>query len=62
MQRKVFSCKNTKDTPEEKAEKIFSAIEKRDKWENNHLGGFKRLYPAEDKEIYDNYLKIATQM
>lgn len=62
MQRKVFSCKNTKDTPEEKAEKLFSAIEKRDKWENNHLGGFKRLYPAEDKEIYDNYLKIATQM
>ncbi|OMJ78088.1 hypothetical protein SteCoe_22198 [Stentor coeruleus] len=62
VQRRTFSCKANKETREEKMEKAREAIERREKWENSHLGGFKKLYPAENREKYDTYLSAANQL
>ena len=61
-QRRTLSCKSSKDSREERAEKTKESFEKRNKWEDNHLGGFKKIYPAENKEKYDLYLNSAAQM
>ncbi|OMJ90247.1 hypothetical protein SteCoe_7451 [Stentor coeruleus] len=62
MQKKVFPGKINKETKEEKMEKAREYIERREKWESTHLGGFKKLYPTENKEKYDIYLNAASQL
>ncbi|CAG9327848.1 unnamed protein product [Blepharisma stoltei] len=59
IQKRAISGKNFKETKEERAEIARLAQEKRNKWENNHLGGFKKAYSSDNKEKYEKYLKVA---
>jgi tubulin polyglutamylase TTLL6/13 len=60
VQKRAFSCKGNKETREERAEKIKVSQEKKEKWEAGHLGNFKIIYPAENKEKYDSYMNSAS--
>jgi tubulin polyglutamylase TTLL6/13 len=62
IERKTFSFKEYKETKEQRAEKTLIAVEKRNNWENKHLGGFKRLFPSENGEKYEVFLKAASQL
>ncbi|KAL4499341.1 hypothetical protein ABPG72_006927 [Tetrahymena utriculariae] len=50
MQKRVLTGKKVKYTPEEKLEEIKKAQQKRDEYEDKHLGGFERIFPMEDDE------------
>jgi tubulin polyglutamylase TTLL6/13 len=57
--KKVVKIKETK---EEKWEKAREICERREKWEESHMGGFKKLYPAEGKEKYDGFIAAAANL
>ena len=62
-QKRAFSHKGNKETREERLEKAKIAGEKKEKWENAHLAGFRRLFPTENnKEKYEMYLNSANQV
>lgn len=52
--KRAFTGKNTKETKEQRAQLACLAQSERDKWENSHLGSFKKLYPCE----FDKYQKF----
>lgn len=62
MQRRAFSCKNSKISREERLEKGKAAAEWRDNWENNHLGGFRRLFPSANPEKYEGFINAAIKI
>jgi hypothetical protein len=51
-----------KDTKEEREEMYKKAQAARDRWENKHLGGFEKIYPSDNNEKYDQYLKVAYEI
>ena len=59
LMKRMLSGKKQKLTQEEKDALIKDAQAKRDKWENKHLGGFEKIYPAEGSEKYDEYFTFA---
>ena len=61
-QKKNYFFKGFNEAKEERAEKMKIAQERKEKWEASHLGGFKFLYPAENKEKYDKFLNFASQV
>ena len=61
VMKRAFTGKNTKESREERAELARLAQVARDKWENSHLGGFRKLYPCEP-DIYDPFIKGANKI
>ncbi|KAL4454548.1 hypothetical protein ABPG74_021753 [Tetrahymena malaccensis] len=61
MQKRVLTGKKVKYTPEEKLEEIKKAQQKRDEYEDKHLGGFERIFPMEDDEDdkFTEYMQYA---
>ena len=60
MQKRMFTGKKFKLTPEEREEKLNQIAEERDNFEKANLGKFRMIYPCEDPEkmqTYDELLK-----
>ena len=60
--KKLVKAKDVKESREEKLERAREVIERREKWEESHMGGFKKLYPAENRERYDNFINAASNL
>lgn len=54
VMKRAFTGKIQKESKEERIEIAKTAQVARDKWENSHLGGFKKLYPCDP----DDYIKF----
>ena len=50
MQKRMFTGKKFKLTPEEREEKLNQIAEERDNFEKANLGKFRMIYPCEDPE------------
>ncbi|OMJ76038.1 hypothetical protein SteCoe_23175 [Stentor coeruleus] len=59
--KRALTGKNIKETKEQREEMMAIAQSERDKWENSHLGGFRKLYPCED-EKYEVFIKGANDI
>lgn len=60
--KRALSGKLEKDTKEEREIKTQILKTKRDKWEQGHLGGFRKIYPTENSEAYEKYINYANTM
>jgi tubulin polyglutamylase TTLL6/13 len=56
--KRALTGKNTKETKEERIELAKNAQLARDKWENSHLGEFRKLYPC-DPDPYHVFIRGA---
>ena len=57
-QQRVITGKKVKLTPEQKAQLKEQAQAKRNKYEQAHLGGFKRIYPVDDEQKIKLYSQL----
>lgn len=62
IQKRALTGRKTKESKEEREEMYKKAQAARDRWECKHLGGFEKIYPADNKEKYDQYLKVAYEI
>ena len=53
------TASKVRETREDKIEKARETVERREKWEDSHLGGFKKLYPSANKDKYDGFINAA---
>lgn len=60
-QKRSASLKQ-KESKDDKIERQKEIIQRREKWEENHLGGFKKVYPGNGKEKYDGFISNANNM
>jgi tubulin polyglutamylase TTLL6/13 len=60
--KRALTGKLEKETKEEKEEKISDIKNKRDKWESKHTGGYRKIYPVENKEEYDKFILSAKEI
>lgn len=59
--KRAVSGRMEKESKEEREAKLKEIQEKRDKWEKNHLGGFRKVFPV-DGEDYDKFLGFAREV
>lgn len=60
MMKRMLTGKKDRLSQEEKAELSRKAQEKRDEWEDQHLGGYERIYPTENiRPIYAKMLEYS---
>ena len=57
--KRMLSGKKQKLTQQEKDQLVKDAQAKRDKWEDKHLGGFEKIYPAIRYQKYDQFLAFS---
>jgi hypothetical protein len=60
MQQRAVSGR-PKETREDKQALHFKAQLKRDKYEDKHLGGFQKTYPAADRSYYDQFIEKSAE-
>lgn len=46
----------------EREELTMAALEKKDQWENRHLGGYTRIYPLGDNRKYEDFMNTAGKL
>lgn len=59
VQQRTLLGKSNKMSKEERETAWIEAQRLRDEWEASHLGGFTKVYPSEQSDKYDKYLKAA---
>lgn len=62
LQQRAMHGKPPKLTKEARETARKAALQKRDKWEAQHLGGFTQVYPCPDTHKYEAFLKTAGQL
>lgn len=62
MQKRVLTGKKVKLTPEEKNEEIKKAQQKRDDFEDAHLGGFERIFPIDVRNYLQSYCTVTSHL
>lgn len=60
--KRAMTGKCVKETKEERAQLSAIAQATRDKWENAHLGGFRKLFPCDDADRYQGFIKGANDI
>lgn len=60
--RRKFFGVNEKLTKEQKVEERNNNKAKRDLWESNYLGGFKKIYPGQSSKKYQIYIAAADRL
>lgn len=60
--KRAVTGKLEKDSKEERQIKSALLKQKRDKWEQKHLGGFRKIFPSESSEVYYKYINYANDM
>ncbi|CAD8074759.1 unnamed protein product [Paramecium primaurelia] len=62
LQQRLLTRKKQKLTQEEKQLLIQQISEQRDKYENNNLGDYVKIYPLEDAHEYNKFIDYSTQL
>ena len=60
--KRAVNGKLEKDSKEEKIKKFAELKEKRDNWENKHLGKFRKIFPNKNEDAYEKYLSYADEV
>lgn len=58
LERRVYTGKTLKLTPEERERLSRLHQQERDEYEKKHLGSFEKIYPSRNQERQQKYLKL----